>query len=92
MPSRDLGFPVFDADNHLYETRDALTRYLPEQYRGAIDYVPGPSAAAGIVWRALRPSSPETQPVVGSAEAMTLGGLSGAVVADPLMDGPLGDA
>jgi len=39
MPSRDLGFPVFDADNHLYETRDALTRYLPTQYQGAIDYV-----------------------------------------------------
>ncbi|MHB1582670.1 MAG: amidohydrolase family protein [Acidimicrobiales bacterium] len=34
-----LGFPVFDADNHLYETRDALTRYLPPEYEGAIDYV-----------------------------------------------------
>jgi predicted TIM-barrel fold metal-dependent hydrolase len=32
-------FPVFDADNHLYETRDAFTRYLPERYRGAIRYV-----------------------------------------------------
>jgi predicted TIM-barrel fold metal-dependent hydrolase len=30
---------VFDADNHLYETRDALTRHLPERYKGAIDYV-----------------------------------------------------
>src|ERR1700752_4321654 len=39
MPSRDLGFPVFDADNHLYETREALTRYLPAKYTGAIDYV-----------------------------------------------------
>lgn len=38
MSSR-LGFPVFDADNHLYETRDALTQYLPDRYRGAIDYV-----------------------------------------------------
>ena len=38
MSSR-LGFPVFDADNHLYETRDALTKYLPEPYKGAIDYV-----------------------------------------------------
>jgi predicted TIM-barrel fold metal-dependent hydrolase len=34
-----LGFPVFDADNHLYETTDALTKYLPPQYKGAIDYV-----------------------------------------------------
>ena len=34
-----LDVPVFDADNHLYETRDALTKHLPEQYKGAIDYV-----------------------------------------------------
>ena len=23
-----LGYPVFDADNHLYETEDAFTRHL----------------------------------------------------------------
>src|ERR1700694_3080221 len=34
-----LRFPVFDADNHLYETREAMTRYLPDEYKGAIDYV-----------------------------------------------------
>ncbi len=39
MPSRKLQFPVFDADNHLYETREALTRYLPEERKGVIDYV-----------------------------------------------------
>ena len=39
MPSRSLGFRIFDADNHMYETRDALTRYLPDKYKGAIDYV-----------------------------------------------------
>ena len=27
--TRKLEFPVFDADNHLYETQDAFTRYLP---------------------------------------------------------------
>ncbi|MDT3442193.1 MULTISPECIES: amidohydrolase family protein [unclassified Pseudofrankia] len=32
-------FPVFDADNHMYETRDALTRHLPDRYRSAVDYV-----------------------------------------------------
>src|SRR5258708_26247264 len=32
-------FPVFDADNHLYETQGAFTRHLPDRYRGAIDYV-----------------------------------------------------
>ena len=37
--STRLGYPVFDADNHLYETRDSLTRYLPDRYKTAIDYV-----------------------------------------------------
>jgi len=39
MPSRDVPYPLFDADNHLYETEEALTKYLPEKYRGAIEYV-----------------------------------------------------
>jgi predicted TIM-barrel fold metal-dependent hydrolase len=39
VPSTDLGFPVFDADHHFYETREALTRYLPNEYKDAIDYV-----------------------------------------------------
>jgi predicted TIM-barrel fold metal-dependent hydrolase len=38
MP-RTCDFPVFDADNHLYETRDAFTRHLPSRYKSAIDYV-----------------------------------------------------
>lgn len=39
MPSRILDFPVCDADNHLYETTDAFTRYLPAEYEGLIKYV-----------------------------------------------------
>ena len=39
MPSRVLDFPVFDADNHLYETTDAFTKFLPEEYEGLIKYV-----------------------------------------------------
>ncbi|MGH9084963.1 MAG: amidohydrolase family protein [Acidimicrobiales bacterium] len=39
MPSRQLDFPVFDADNHMYETKEALTRHLPERYAGVIGYV-----------------------------------------------------
>ncbi|MCU1485115.1 MAG: amidohydrolase 2 [Actinomycetia bacterium] len=31
--------PVFDADNHLYETEDAFTKFLPDRYKGAVDYV-----------------------------------------------------
>lgn len=36
---RSCNFPVFDADNHLYETKDAFTRHLPERYKGAIKYI-----------------------------------------------------
>ena len=39
MPSRHLDFPVFDADNHMYETPDAFTKFLPSRYEGLIQYV-----------------------------------------------------
>lgn len=39
MAAPTLDIPVFDADNHLYETRDSLTRHLPDRYKGAVDYV-----------------------------------------------------
>jgi predicted TIM-barrel fold metal-dependent hydrolase len=39
VPSRELSYPLFDADNHLYEPPDALTRHLPKEYRGAVEYV-----------------------------------------------------
>src|ERR1700739_4473882 len=39
MPSRNLEYPVYDADNHLYETKDAFTRHLPAEYDGLIKYV-----------------------------------------------------
>jgi predicted TIM-barrel fold metal-dependent hydrolase len=37
--ARKLDFPVFDADNHMYETTDAFTKYLPSQYNGLVKYV-----------------------------------------------------
>ena len=39
MAMATLDTPVFDADNHLYETRDSLTQFLPDRYRRVIDYV-----------------------------------------------------
>jgi hypothetical protein len=39
MPSRQLDFPVYDADNHMYETPDALTKFLPSSHAGVIRYV-----------------------------------------------------
>jgi predicted TIM-barrel fold metal-dependent hydrolase len=38
MPKR-LAFPVFDVDNHFYETTDAFTKYLPAEYAGLVKYV-----------------------------------------------------
>jgi predicted TIM-barrel fold metal-dependent hydrolase len=31
--------PIFDADNHMYETREAFTKFLPKEYKAAIRYV-----------------------------------------------------
>ena len=39
MPERTLDIPVFDADNHLYETQEAFTKFLPDRHKGAVDYV-----------------------------------------------------
>ena len=39
MPDRRFGVRVFDADNHMYENRDALTKYLPAGYEGLVKYV-----------------------------------------------------
>lgn len=39
MPSRILDYPVFDADNHFYEPKEALTKFLPDKRKGVIDYI-----------------------------------------------------
>src|ERR1700730_909123 len=36
--ARACDFPVFDSDNHFYETRDAFTRHLPKRSANAIRY------------------------------------------------------
>ena len=38
MPA-DIDFDVYDADNHLYEAEDALTRHLPEAHRNLFRFV-----------------------------------------------------
>lgn len=35
----DLGYPVYDADNHLYEPEEALTSHLPKKYARELQYV-----------------------------------------------------
>ncbi len=34
-----VDFPVNDADNHMYETDQAFTKFLPKEYEGLIKYV-----------------------------------------------------
>jgi len=36
---RRLPYETFDADNHLYENRDALTKFLPPEYEGVVKYI-----------------------------------------------------
>jgi predicted TIM-barrel fold metal-dependent hydrolase len=36
---RELPYTTFDADNHMYENRDALTKFIPREYEGVIKYV-----------------------------------------------------
>jgi predicted TIM-barrel fold metal-dependent hydrolase len=36
---RELPYATFDSDNHLYENRDALTKFLPPAYDGIVKYV-----------------------------------------------------
>ncbi|WP_040830877.1 amidohydrolase family protein [Nocardia jiangxiensis] len=37
--------PIFDADQHMYETPEALTRHLPEKYHRAVQFVKVGNAA-----------------------------------------------
>ena len=39
MKERRLPYPTFDADNHMYENRDALTKFIPKEFDGVIKYV-----------------------------------------------------
>ena len=39
VTKRDLPYPTFDADNHMYETRNAFTQFLPQGYEGVVRYV-----------------------------------------------------
>src|SRR4029077_21237781 len=39
VPSRILDYPIFDADNHMYETPDALTKHLEDPYKEVIKYI-----------------------------------------------------
>ena len=35
----DIPFPLFDADNHLYEPPEALTKFLPKEYKDVVPLI-----------------------------------------------------
>jgi predicted TIM-barrel fold metal-dependent hydrolase len=39
VAERRLPYSTFDADNHLYETPEAMTKFLPPEYEGAVKYI-----------------------------------------------------
>jgi len=39
MRERKLPYETFDPDNHLYETEEALTKFLPKGYKDAVKYL-----------------------------------------------------
>src|SRR5580658_2176139 len=36
---RQLEYPVFDSDNHMYENTDAFTKFIPSEYSGVVTYI-----------------------------------------------------
>ena len=87
MPSRILDFPVFDADNHLYETPEALTRYLPDHQRGAIDYID----VHGRTKIAVRVRSPTTSPIRHLSALANQGRLRTTSEMETPREGPIGN-
>jgi hypothetical protein len=39
VKERQLDYPVFDSDNHMYENTDAFTKFLPSGYEGVVKYI-----------------------------------------------------
>jgi hypothetical protein len=35
----DQSIPIFDADNHFYADREAFTKFLPDRFKGLVQYM-----------------------------------------------------
>jgi hypothetical protein len=35
----DQSIPIFDADNHFYADREVFTKFLPDRFKGLVQYV-----------------------------------------------------
>jgi predicted TIM-barrel fold metal-dependent hydrolase len=77
MPTRRLPFAVFDADNHMYETPEALTKFLPAQHRGKVGFVQVDGRPKLVVKNTISHMIPnptfERVAAPGSAEAYFMG-------------------
>ena len=60
MASRKLDFPVFDADNHMYETPAAMTKHIDPAFKGVIDYV-NVDGRTKLTVKAVSASTSQTQ-------------------------------
>ena len=96
MPKIEIDFPVFDADNHMYETKDAFTRFLPKEYEGLIKYVQvngrDKIAVRGVISEyipnptfsvAARPGAWEEYFKHGNPEGKTIREMSGEPIRSP---------
>ena len=64
---RRLPYETFDADNHLYENTDALTKFLPKEYKGAIRYIEVDGRTKLVDPRPHQPVHPEPHVRPGGA-------------------------
>ena len=70
----DIPFPLFDADNHLYEPPEAMTKYLPKEYKDVVQYV----EINGRTKIALQGPDQQLHPephLLGGGQAGRLGGV-----------------
>ena len=70
----DIPFPLFDADNHLYEPPEALTKYLPKEYKDVVQYVEINGRTKIAITRSDQQLHPQPH-LLGGRQAGRLGGV-----------------
>ena len=70
---RNLDFPVFDADNHMYENTDAFTKFLPPEYEGVVKYIDDGNRSKLAMKDRIEPRHPEPDVPAGGASRWPAG-------------------
>ena len=89
MPSRELSYPVFDADNHFYEPKEALTKFLPDHRKGVIDYIDVRGRTKIMVRNVVSDYIPTTPMNEGNINSHVVFGMNGRSIVDTMCDGRL---